>query len=203
MKKAAFFSEIGAEILGVLIVILVLKPLWTILERLIELLTIPKLRRIEQGVDRALEAVVDAENDTDRRTEAGELFEGLGVRHYAFYARARNGTFEISISRMPGEPGNNPLPAAFPLSKHLREFLGRKRTFVDLYNVPMEWACFFQQFELYGIREGTRCRYLLPICLGKSVRGLLLLPGGRDEEAICKDPIASNLGALGMAAIRP
>ena len=182
---------------------LVLKPLWTALERLIELVTIPKLRRIEQGVDSTLEAVVDAENETDRRTEVGQLFDQLGVRKYAFYARGRKGAFEICISRMHSEPGNNPATAAFPLSKHLREFLGRKRTFVDLHNAPMEWECFFQQFELYGIRERTRCRYLLPICLGKSVRGLLLLPDGRDEEAICKDPVASNLGALGMAAIRP
>jgi len=51
-------------------------------------------------------------------------------------------------------------------------------------------------------RSGRATRRRLPVCLGKSVRGLLFLPRGEREKAICNDEAVEDTGTLGAAAIK-
>jgi hypothetical protein len=196
-KELPFFSRRGAEIVGILLVAIALPWIDRLLEFAVSWLLVWDLRRIEREVHNVLETLVDMEMEADRRAEVTRMFERVGVKGYAVYGRGRQGVFELHLNRMRKPPREK-----LPISRQLRGFLGRQRTFLDLQSVPFEWPYFFQQFELYRIEQATSARYLLPLCLGKSVQGLLLLPDGETEEDICKDPAAKDLGNLGVAAIR-
>ena len=78
------------------------------------------------------------------------------------------------------------------MSEGVRKFLGRRRHFVDLQTVAFEWPFFFYQFELHRIRKGTGCRYMLPVSVGESLRGLLLLPDGPGEKVKVWNPPADG-----------
>jgi hypothetical protein len=196
LEKTPFVSRRGGEILGILFVVAWLHPVWELIERFLRYVITPKLYRIEKAVEHTLKAVVNAESEADRREQMSQLFEHLHITNYVVYLRGRDGIFDVRMNRMERSPVER-----LPLSAYLQEFLGGRRRFVDLEKVPLEWKFFFQQFELGRIQQATHCRYLLPICLGSNIRGLLLLPYGQHEEAICKDALAEQFTELGVAAI--
>lgn len=196
-KEMPFFSRRGAEIVGILLVAAALPWIDKVLEFAVSWLLVWNLRTIEHNVHHVLESIVDMEMEADRRAAVTGMLEGVGVKEYAVYVRGREGVFERHLNEM-----RKPTRQKLPISPQLRGFLGRQRSFLDLQSVPFEWPYFFQQFELYRIELATSARYLLPLCLGESVQGLLLLPDGETEEDICKDPAAKDLGNLGVAAIR-
>ncbi|HEX6864157.1 MAG TPA: hypothetical protein VF414_15115, partial [Thermoanaerobaculia bacterium] len=57
-----------------------------------------------------------------------------------------------------------------------------------------------QQFELRRLEESTGCRYLMPVCLGRSLRALLLLPDTQSGHVLCRDLSGAEVGRLGVAA---
>jgi hypothetical protein len=98
----------------------------------------------------------------------------------------------------PEAPGQ--LPDSFEFSHELRHFLGKRRHFIDLHAMAFEWPFFFHQFELFRLSHATRCRFLLPISVGDSLRGLLLLPDTPATPALANPAISPNLNNLGLAA---
>jgi hypothetical protein len=197
-RAVPFVTESGAEIVAIGGVAALLPVIHKVVEFSIGWLVMPKLRTLQKATEHVLETVIDAHTDSDRRAEVARLFERLKVAGYAFYARGQQSRFTRYLDHMTGS-----LAETLLISGALREFLGRGHSgFVDLQSVPYEWPYFFQQFELYRIEKATGCRYLLPIRLGRSVRGLLLLTGGPMEREICRQPAAEELGTLGVAAIR-
>gem|GEM_PF-5992955 len=196
-RSVPFVTETGAEIFAIAGVAALLPLIHKGIEFTVGWLVMPKLWTLQAEIDHVLEAVVDTDGEAARRTEVARLFERLKITGYVFYARGQRSVFTRCLDHMTGASAD-----ALPISGALREFLGRRHHgFVDLQNVPFEWPYFFHQFELYRIEKATQCRYLLPIRLGKSVRGFLLLAGGRAERDICKQPAAEELGTLGVAAI--
>lgn len=195
-KRVPSISDRGTELVAIAGVVAVL-PL---IHRTIELgagrLFVPRLPLIEREIDRVLEAVVDADTQDDRRATVAQLFDRLGITGYAFYARGRQGVFQLHLHRLSKSPVES-----ICLSPSLRDFLAERHTFMDLYSVPFEWKYFFHQFELYQLERTTGCRHLLPICLGNSMRGLLLLPHGLTEDNVSRHPTATEFGSLGIAAI--
>ena len=85
-----------------------------------------------------------------------------------------------------------------PLSDALRKFLVREPQFHDLEQAPYEWRYFFLQFELYRLQHFTGCGYLLPICLGPSLRGLLFIPGDDTSGKKYRLGIDEYLSASGL-----
>ncbi len=196
LLDTAWFSELGVTVLSGLITIAIVAPAHRVFEHLFLFMSVPRLHRIQKDVEHAIETIVEAEHDAEKCEEIARLFRDWGIHEYALFSRTPKG-FQPTISKL-----NWPVPDQVAVSGHLRTFLGRKRKFIHLREVPHEWAAFFYQFELYRIERATKCEYLLPICLGNSVRGLLLLPEGKGQQSISKDPWASEISNLGAAVVR-
>jgi len=191
-----FLSERGAELIAILLVVLSLKKLWELIERGLGQLLNPKLREIEKAVQDTLRTSADAASDSRKRELVAGFFKKLKVQHYAFYIRGQERRFEEHISQMSSAPETH-----IELTDKLRTFLGqRRRRFVDLRCVCRRMAILLPSIpKLWRIWQKTGCRYLLPICLGESVRGLLFLPEGEAEKSVCEDALAEDISAFGSA----
>jgi hypothetical protein len=197
LTHKGLFGHRASQILGVLAVLLVIKPLHRAVERFVVMLSAPRLRTIERAVANVLESIVDDRLVTDPREEVARLFREWSVEQYVFYSRLRPGILDIALSRMDAEP-----PVQLVVSHHLFHHLCKQQGFLDLDSVPFEWRHFFHQFELFRLQHHTRCRYLLPLCLGPSLRGLLLLPEHATEAALRHDSLVSRLSAIGVEVVR-
>ena len=82
------------------------------------------------------------------------------------------------------------------------EFLAGHRGFIDLDEAAYEWRYFFHQFELYRLQLQTGARYLLPITLGTSLRGLLLLPDREQPLLPGDESVAESVNTVGLEAVR-
>ena len=174
---AGLFSHRASQILGVLAVLLLIEPLRRVAKHIVVVLSVLRLRTVERTVANALESIVDNRLATDPRGEVARLFRELSIEQYVFYSRLRPGTLDVALSQMDAEPA-----VQLAVSHHLLHHLGEQEGFLDLDSVPFEWRHFFHQFELLRLRHHTRCRYLLPLCLGPSLLGLLMLPERSDRR---------------------
>jgi hypothetical protein len=92
------------------------------------------------------------------------------------------------------------MPQSVQFSEQLRKFLGHRHHFIDLQAMAYEWPFFFNQFELHRFAEQTGCRYVLPIAVGESVRGLLLLPASAGGSVVSNPAVSPKINNLGIAA---
>ncbi|HWM90259.1 MAG TPA: hypothetical protein VN493_05785 [Thermoanaerobaculia bacterium] len=74
-----------------------------------------------------------------------------------------------------------------------------QRGFLDLKRLALEWRYFFFQFELHRVQEATSGRFLLAICLGQSVRALLVVPGELVRLRV-GEPLAAEIANLKLIA---
>ncbi len=195
LRSGPFFGERGADMVSIMAAVLLFPIVHEKLHELLLAISEPKLRRIEHSVEHALEKIVDAEDDAARAAMVSELFEHLKVPAYLFLSRRSKGVFVVDINKL-GEGA----PREIDMSEGARKFLGKRRHFVDLQTVAFEWPFFFYQFELHRIRKGTGCRYMLPVSVGESLRGLLLLPDGPGEKVISHPAVTENINNVGIAA---
>lgn len=188
----------GAHVVAILIVVGLVEPVAKALEHFVALVTLPaKLRSLEHAVAGMLDSILDNRSGLDPHREVARLLLDCGVEQYVFYSRVAEGNVEMALSHMDVE-----VPSGLPLSEHLRQHLSTQKGFLDLDTTPFEWQHFFYQFELLRLQQQTRCRYLLPLCLGPSLCGLLLLPDRIPEEAINHESLAGRLSAIGLAVVR-
>jgi hypothetical protein len=197
LRQTSFFSERGADLLGVFGVVLFLGPLWALVHRLVRVAAHPRLRTIEQGVADVLEQVVGCETDLERQATVQALLGRLGVDGYLLYVRRKDDSFDV-ISSAPDLPA----AAHLSISRHLRDYFRTNPGFLDLSTAPFEWRLFFHQFELKRLVEATRARYVLPIGLGSSLRGLLFIADGPAGSDVCRDTLAKDFGHVGLAITR-
>ena len=190
-------SPRGSELLALVFVVAVLEPLQRWIEEGVRYLVVRRLRRIEESIDEVLEALTEAGSREDIAAAVSRLFHQQGLERYAFYARAGRDAFQPML-----QPGLEDLPPEMPVSGHLRELFAKQRRFIDLRAVAYEWPYFFHQFELARIEASTRCRYLLPVCLKSSVRGVLLLPDEPSAGELSRDALAGEINDLGVAAVQ-
>jgi hypothetical protein len=173
----------------------VIQPVWKVLGQGLRTVVNPKLSRTEQTVTRWLEEIVESGSETGRPKSISKLFQELKIENYSIYLRARHGVFALGVDSSKADAPPHLKPSAY-----LREnLLAGRRTFVDFENVSREWRYYWHQFELGRIEQETGCRYLLPICIGKSVRGLLMLGTGTDE--LCRDDFAEQFDAIAVSAV--
>ena len=191
-------SEQGERILSVAVIVLILSPLWKSLNRLSRRISLRNLARVETDVEKTLEDVLDDPNGGDVRDAIFARLGELGLKRYAFYARGKSGMFNLILKN--GWTG--PVTDSFHASSCLRRFLGTHPHAIDLERLEHDEDLFFQSFELWQIGQRLHGAYLLPICLGKSVRAILVTPADAGGGAIPDSEVfRENVNALGLATI--
>jgi hypothetical protein len=193
LAGSPFFRESGAELVIFLCVLLIAPSVHHLLHEVLLRISLPRLRRIEHEVEHALEAIVDARDDQARVHLVSELFKDVQVTRYLFLSRGAEALFYVDINRL-----DRAVPPSLELSPPLRKFLGKHHHFIDLESLAFEWTFFFHQFELNRLRETTGCRYLLPLSVGESLRGLLLLADGPGTAVIANPAVSTTISNLGL-----
>lgn len=196
-QDTMLLSSAGTQVLSVTVVVLVLAPAWRFLERFFKLISVRDLRRIEKDVESTLEKLIDTTDVSDIREDIAQALARMNVNGYAFYNRAIKERFDLQMSR------NWPtdLPATLQVSESLRVFFGRRQSIVDFKQLAFDWTLFFFSFELKRFEKTTRCRYLLPICLGPSVRGILIVPEDARSCHQISQFVTESMNTVGLVAL--
>lgn len=187
-------SEHGSMVLSILLAVLVMIPLHSWLEHNFKRWSVAPLSRLAGDVANELDEF-PALSEPERQARIDAFFERWQIPSYAFYARAEGNVFLPVVGHHEGQ-----LPP-LPLSANLLEFLQERPHFCDLEHIPFEWSYYFQQFELYRLQQASGARYLLPLVLGPTVRGLLLLHECPGAEILARDAIAEELAPLGLEVV--
>jgi hypothetical protein len=188
----------GERIVGIAVVVLVLRPLWNVLDKLSRRLSVRNLVRVEAGVNATLETVLDMAEEMDFRDEIFKRLDELGVDSYAFFARSSADSFKLVLQNGWSVAGAD----SFRMSPYLRQRLGADPHVVDLNRLAQEESFFFHSFELFRIGQRIHAACLLPICLGKSVRAVLATPDVRDGRSLPNaDAFLENVNTLGLVTV--
>ena len=192
MADTLFASEAGKSVLGLLIVLALFAPVQKLLERYAAYLAVPGLRKIQKAVEGSLEWLVGIGDAASVREAAARFFADLEVAGALLYRRAADGRLERLL-------GPEEAPAVLVPSERLRSHLaGQDGAVIDLAGVYLNLRHFFLQHELARLEKATGGRYLLPICLGNSLRGLAILPDDPASRRVCRDLTGAEVGKLGL-----
>ena len=191
-------SRQGERIVSIAIVVLVMHPIWNYLSRLSKRLAGRNIVQVESRVEATLENILEKPGEIDVRDEVFDRLEDLGLKKYALYVRTKADSFDLALkNRWPQLTADS-----FQISAFLRHYLGFNPHVVELDLLAYNESLFFQSFELCRIKERLHAASLLPICLGKSVRAVLITPLEADGSPILdSEVILENLNAIGLAAI--
>ncbi len=191
-------SENGEKVLSIAVIVLVLGPTWDVLQSLSKRFSVRNLVRIEDGIESTLEIILDDSGDFDVRDEIYEQLRQLGVEQYAFYARTNENEFSLILKN--GWQGTS--ADSFRMSPFLRRYLGRHPQVIEIDHVSHEHDLFFQSFELYKIGSRLHASCLMPICLGTSVRGVIVTPEvAKNMTFHSNDVFWGNVNSLGLATV--
>ena len=204
LSRVPLLSEDGIVVIGVILAVSLYPRLHHILGHLCQRFSAPRLHEIEESIEEAIENLVDLGADSEKQDRLRHLFAQMEIESYALYVRRAENSFGHFISHWPQPPGE------LVLSESLQRYLRGRSTFTDFFSVPNLWASFFHQFEMRRIENlfskssgvdepPLPCRYLLPICIGKTVCALLILPASIGE--MNHQPFAGILNSLGVAAL--
>lgn len=191
-------SDVGEQILCSVTTILLLAPLWKMLNKLLRRLSLRNLVQIEKDVEDVLEDILDNPDGSDIRDEIFSQLKPLGLEQYAFYVRSRSGSFRLLVKNgWKGESADS-----FSASRYLLKRLGTMRRVIDLERLAHERGLFFHSFELCRIGSRLHAGCILPVCLGKSVRAMLATPEERNVETSSNNvAFLENVNTLGLAAV--
>lgn len=198
-KGTLLFSETGARIISLFTVVVVMsKGVWPGIEKLGRLL-VPRereLRRIDREVASTLEKVVGESGTNDINADIIHALEAMNITRYAYYIRRGRDTFGLG----PYE-GWTGVPHELAVSGFLQGYLGLRKTVIDGKTLWMDWRMFFQSFELKRLERQIRYRFLLPVRLGESVRGILLIPQDGHPNPHPDGRMAERVNTVGLAVL--
>ncbi len=191
-------SSQGERIVSIAIVVLVMHPMWNYLSRLSKRLSGRNIVQVESRVEATLESIIEKPGEIDVRDEVFERLGDFGLKKYALYVRTKSDSFDLALKNHWSQLTAD----SFQMSAYLRHYLGFNPHLVELDQLAHNESLFFQSFELCRIKERLHAACLLPICLGKSVRAVLVTPLEVDTGPILdSEVIFENLNAIGLAAI--
>lgn len=199
-------SELGDEMLGVLVVVLLFAPCWDLLCNRLRRLSVRQLPKVERSAERALESLLDEDPALAFQDSIRAALAAVPLRRYAFYARTSPRSFVLVAS----EDAPAELPLSFEASRHLQKRLAKLHAAFDLAALAWTRSLFFQSFELHRI--GTALAggsgrepdgIVLPIRLGRSLRGILYAPaeGETGMPGLSNDEVTDAVNDLGLAEI--
>lgn len=204
LSQGVRIPDYGANVLGLSASFLVIPPIHRRIERLLlylsfaRITTKPRLTftfpldSIERKIDRTLELLLDTRNPHS----VGQVRKALsacGVKQYAFFARRRKLAFESSVLCLETDP-----PDQLYISRMLLKFFEKKQSLIDLERLAFDPKLVFVQFEIERLRRAIPARYLLPILLGGSVRGLLFVYAVEEERALAGEQVTSGVADVGL-----
>ena len=94
--------------------------------------------------------------------------------------------------------GSPAQPDQIVISQMLLKFLSKRTRAIDLEQLPFEWSLFFLQFELERLRQERPARYLIPVKLGESLRGLLFVSNTADQRALAGERVTEGITDLAL-----
>ena len=199
-------SQLGDEMLGILVVVLLFAPCWDVLCNRLRRLSVRHLPKVERSAEQALEALLDEDPSFDFRDALHAAFAAIPLQRYAFYARTSSRSFALVASK----DASPNLPSAFDASRHLQRRLANVHAAVDLSTIAYDRSLFFQSFELHRIGASLAggpdrppVGIILPIRLGHSLRGILFAPaeGGTGMPELSNEEVSQTVNDLGLATI--
>ncbi len=191
-------SQSGERVLAILLSIVLFAPLWKTLRRMSRKFSLRNLVKIEANVGQTLESVLDNQDDVDIRDEIFMRMRELGLTRYAFYSRGHSGNFNLLLKN--GWVGKS--VDSFQMSEYLRRYLGKNHQAIDLEQLAQERRLFFQSFELCRLSSLLHASCLQPICLGSSVRAVIVTPKELKGAVFSNSEVfLDNVNALGLAAV--
>ena len=197
MTGLALSTVRGAEIFGIAVAVFVLVPMERYLHRLLTRMSVRKLSQIEELVSEAVESICEVNDSEERQKRIGEALNGFGITSFSLFFRQKPDSFVLYSC---SEDSSAAVAKKITLSKHILNALRKHDGFIDLDLVCRDRDFFFHQFELFRIEKQFNCRYIMPIKLGNSLRGILMLPNNKDHDKITRTPMALQLSTFGVAA---
>ncbi len=196
--------EYGAKALGLSTFVLLIPPIHRLIERFMLFLSMTKmslkrpyvslrrLAKIEKKIQGALDLLL---NLRDPRN-IGQIQQALltcGITEYAFFSRKDKSTFAGSVTC-----GNLGVSGEIELSPLLLGFLAKQKKAIDLKQLAYRWDLFFFQFELERLRQELAAKYLIPINLGESLRGLLIISNDADQRALAGEGVTESITDIAL-----
>ena len=197
MTGLALSTVRGAEIFGIAIAVFVLVPMERYLHRLLTRMSVRKLSQIEERVSEAVESICEVNDSEERQKHIEEALNGFGITSFSLFFRQKPDRFVLYSC---SDDSSTVAVKEITLSNHILNALRNHDGFIDLKLVCRDRDFFFHQFELFRIEKKLNCRFIMPIKLGKSLRGLLLLPKSGNHDKITRTPMAVQLSNFGVAA---
>ncbi len=195
LRQTPFFSATGASILGLVMVVFVLGPIWNLIGRVISTLTVRRFGKVQKIVSQYMKEVLELDPQSDYREKALDMFQQLGITDFVFYSKIANEEgYEMTLCGAGNDPADR-----IRVSKMLRDRLSQVGSFVDVEGILFEWTYFFEQFELRRLRRATGCRYFLPVAIGGCLRGFLGLPDNEQSRELSRFAVAPKLTEFGMS----
>jgi uncharacterized membrane protein len=189
------FSETATGIIGTVAVVLLVHPFQHLLSTIFTRLANPGLSRVRKVIDQYTEEATESGNLAGRGDPALQIFYGMGITRFGFYACGAAGHLIELINNL-----DNDTPE-IQISPSLRKKLSETKTFIDLKSAAFEWHYFYEQFELCRLERQLGCRYLFPVCLGHSLRAILCLGDDASSRKLARDAYSEHINNLGIAKL--
>lgn len=191
-RELGFFTQQGGQMAGILAVVLLLQPLLRLFENFFSRLSDPLHSKTSQKADILLEASISSNNTSDIESLIDKLLIDLNLREYVLFSRVEENSFTSSINK------TNSDYSPIELSSQMIKMLRNHKKGVRLNNFHMEWKFFFLQFELARARDLLGYGFIVPLCLGNSLRGFLFVPDKVAEDKSSKTNSAQLINDLGV-----
>jgi len=187
-------SARAREILAVVFAVGLLPPLRSWIERKVLYATQSGLREIEQKIHTTLEGLTDLWQP-ESLSRIDKLLKEVCLGSALLYVRRGQNLFRTSGTV------REEIKDGFLISQPLRRHLAESNGFLDLHRLAYSWRYFFFQFELYRIRLATQGRFLLPVCLGGSLRAILVIPEQKKKAQVpVGESLTGDIAQLGLIA---
>jgi hypothetical protein len=205
IERVSDLSETGSSALSLLAFVVLAPSTNRYIERILLRLSLAKLdlrprfsislrrlRTIERKIGTALELLLDTQ-DPRKIANIRRALATCGIKEYVFFARKGKRSFMSSVNC-----GSPVAPDQIVISKMLLKFLAKRTRVIDLEQLAFEWDLFFLQFELQRLRQERPARYLIPIKLGESLRGLLFVSNTADQRALAGERVTEGIADLAL-----
>jgi hypothetical protein len=213
LVKMRFFPAVAANLAGILIFAVLLRPVYHGIQWVVEWFSLKPLRPVISRMPELLESLIKSANDKDRADAIKELLQSdeIGLESFVLYSRWENpgGNLKhVLNTHLNYEP-----PDSLRLSKNLLDQLAREASFIVVRNALREARYAAMCPELWRLQrrlgyvprsdeEKTwRCKYILPIAVGESLCGLLIVGDQAFPDHIRSESFVERLQNLGVAGV--
>lgn len=190
-------SKAGENIITVVIVVLFFSRCWELMQNWSRRIVKRHFIKVEKNVESAMITILDNEDyNADLREDFTKCFTKFGLDKFAIYIRKGKQDFELYLKK----DYQSEIPLTFSISKGLYEYLVSRKHAIEMSLLGLNMASFFQSFELIRLERDLDAGYILPIKLGPSIRGFVVIPKERNL-VVNNDVMVEELNLMGLAIV--